>query len=133
MASVAYGLCQLAQPGHDLKSGAVVVMAVVHVAVNNLARVVVQAAMQEKQPELFLVKHIDYVQAAQAAAHKHQAQLRDSLVQYAIPEQAHIQSHCALVAVRAAKAAVLQLLEVIITVPRLFVVAFVVTILDCVG
>jgi hypothetical protein len=51
VASVAYGLCQQAQPGHDLKYGAVVAMVVAHVAVNSLQWVVDLVAMLERQQE----------------------------------------------------------------------------------
>jgi hypothetical protein len=50
-ASAVYGLCQLAQPGHDLKCGVVVAMVVAHVAANSLQWVVGLVAMLEKQLE----------------------------------------------------------------------------------
>ena len=80
VASVVYGLCQLAQPGLVLKYGAAAAMAEVHVVVNSLQWAAAPAAILEKQLELLRATHIEYVPAAQAAALRHVKAPTDFLV-----------------------------------------------------
>ena len=89
--SVVYGLCQLAQPGPVLKSGVVVAMVAVHVAVNSLQWEAAPAVILEKQPELLQATRIDYVLAAPVAALNYVKVPTVSLVMWSIPLQPHMQ------------------------------------------
>ena len=89
--SVVYGLCQLAQPGLVLKSGVVVAMVAVHVAVNSLQWAVDPVAMPEKQLELLQATRIEYVLAAPVVALNYVKVPAVSLVMWSIPLQPHMQ------------------------------------------
>jgi hypothetical protein len=91
VASVVYGLCQLAQPGLVLKYGAAAAMAAAHVVANSLQWAAAPVVILEKQLELLRATHIEYVPAAQAAALKLVKAPTDSLAMWSIPLRPHTQ------------------------------------------